>query len=242
VVSFHASGEDFAKLAAEYSQDPGSARLGGNLGFAPRGVMVPEFEAAAMRLKPGEISQPVETDFGFHIIQLIERRGNEFNSRHILLRSDFSEVDFSSAENFLDSLRLKILNDSIPFENAAKEFSDDEQTSGNGGFLFDKTGSARVSVEELDPVVFFTIDTMKVGEISRPLRYRTLEGKEAVRILFYKSRFRPHVINLEDDYQKVQMAALNEKKQKALDKWFDGAKQEVFIMIDEDYKHCKILE
>ena len=242
VIGFFATGEDFAALAAKYSNDPGSARSGGVLGFAPRGVMVPEYEAAAMRMSPGEISQPIESEYGFHIIQLIERRGNEFNSRHILIRPDFSSLDFKDAENFLDSLRNLIITDSIPFENAAKEFSDDERTSGNGGFIFDDNGSARVSVETLDPVVFFTIDTMEVGNITRPMRYRMEDGKEAVRILYHKSKYKPHQANLKDDYQKIQLAALNEKKQIALEQWFDNAKGDVFILIDESYKQCQILE
>jgi parvulin-like peptidyl-prolyl isomerase len=242
VVKFKGKGEDFAAMAREYSDDPGSARAGGDLGFASRGTMVPEFEAAAMRMKPGEISKPVETDFGYHLIQLIERRGNEFHARHILIRPDFSEVDFEEAEDFLDSLRTFILEDSLIFEKVAKEYSDDDETAGNGGFLIDASGSTRVSVEDLDPVVFFTIDTMKVGGISHPIRYRMRDGKEAVRILYYKDKMSPHQANLKEDYQKIQMAALNEKKQNVLNEWFDEAKKEVFIQIDDDYKKCKILE
>jgi parvulin-like peptidyl-prolyl isomerase len=242
IVKFNGKGEDFAALAREFSDDPGSARAGGDLGFASRGTMVPEFEAVAMRLKPGEISMPVETDFGYHLIQLIERRGNEFHARHILIRPNFSEVDFEEAENFLDSLRSLILNDSLIFENLAKEYSDDDETAGNGGFLLDATGSTRVSVEDLDPVVFFTIDTMEVGNISHPVRYRMRDGKEAVRILYYKDKMSPHQANLKEDYQKIQLAALNEKKQNVLTDWFDEAKKEVFIQIDDEYKKCRILE
>ncbi len=242
VVKFTANGDSFAAMAKEYSDDPGSARTGGELGWASRGTMVPEFEAAVFRLKPGEISMPVESDFGYHIIQLINRRGNEFNARHILIRPTYSEVDFEEAEAFLDSLRTLILDDSLVFEKAAKEYSDDKETGGNGGFLVDATGSSSVSVEELDPVIFFTIDTMEVGNISRPHRYRMKDGKEAVRILYYKKRTRPHQASIKEDYQKIQLAALNEKKQKALDEWFDSAKNEVFIQIDDDYKYCQILE
>jgi parvulin-like peptidyl-prolyl isomerase len=242
VVKFNGKGEDFAALARELSDDPGSARAGGDLGFASRGTMVPEFEAAAMRLKPGEISRPVETDFGYHLIQLIERRGNEFHARHILKRPGFTEVDFGEAEDFLDSLRTRILEDSLVFEKVAKEHSDDDETSGNGGFLIDASGSSQVSVEDLDPVVFFTVDTMKVGDISHPIRYRMRDGKEAVRILYYKDKIRPHQANLKEDYQKIQLAALNEKKQIALNEWFDDAKKEVFIQIDDEYKKCAILE
>ena len=242
VVSFHANGADFADLAKEYSEDPGSARLGGELGYARRGTMVPEFEAAAMRMKPGEISMPIETDFGFHLIQLLDRRGNEFNSRHILLRPDFSSLDFEQAENYLDSLRREILEDSLVFEKAAKEYSDDKETAGNGGFLVDANGSSLVSVEDLDPVIFFSIDTMDVGDISMPTRYRMRDGKEAVRILYYKSRIKPHRANFKDDYQKIQIAAINDKKSIAMEKWFGEAKNEVFIQIADDYQHCKILE
>jgi peptidyl-prolyl cis-trans isomerase SurA len=203
---------------------------------------VPEFAAAAMRMKPGEISKPIETDFGYHLIQLIERRGNEFHARHILIRPDFSEVDFEAAENYLDSLRTLILEDSLIFEKVAKEYSDDNETAGNGGFLIDASGSSKVSVEDLDPVIFFTIDTMEVGEISPPVRYRMRDGKEAVRILYYKEKVKPHQANLKEDYQKIQLAALNEKKQLALNRWFDEAKEEVFIQIDENYKKCKVLQ
>jgi hypothetical protein len=242
ITSFNADGEDFATLAREFSEDPGSARNGGELGYASRGTMVPEFEAAAMTMKPGEISAPIETDFGYHLIQLIDRRGNEFNSRHILIRPDFTAIDFEKAEDFLDSLKNHIIEDSLIFEKAAKEFSDDDETSGNGGFMIDASGSTRVSVEDLDPVVFFTIDTMEVGQISQPLRYRMKDGKEAVRILYYKDRVKPHKANLKEDYQKIQLATMNEKRQETMEKWFDKAKNDVFIQIADDYKYCEILE
>jgi parvulin-like peptidyl-prolyl isomerase len=242
ITSFSGDGQDFAVLAREYSEDPGSARNGGELGYSARGTMVPEFEAAAMTMKPDEISDPIETDFGFHIIQLIDRRGNEFNSRHILIRPDYSALDFKKAEDFLDSLKNHIINDSLIFEKAAKEFSDDDITAGNGGFLIDASGSTRVSVEDLDPVVFFTIDTMEVGQVSPPLRYRMQDGKEAVRILYYKDRVRPHKANLKEDYQKIQMATMNEKRTEVMDNWFDRAKNEVFIQIDDELNYCNILE
>jgi len=242
ITTFNGDGEDFATLAREFSEDPGSARNGGELGYASRGTMVPEFEAAAMTMKPGAISNPIETEFGYHLIQLIDRRGNEFNARHILIRPDFTAIDFEKAENFLDSIKNHIINDSLVFEKAAKEFSDDDETAGNGGFMIDQSGSTRVSVEDLDPVVFFTIDTMEVGGISQPLRYRMRDGKEAVRIIYYKDRVRPHRANLKEDYQKIQMATMNEKRQEVMEKWFSEAKDDVFIQIDDDYKYCKILE
>lgn len=234
------AGESFEELAKEYSQGP-SAKYGGNLGFARRGAMAPEYEAAAMSLNPGEISAPFETQFGIHITQLIERRGNEYNSRHIILTPKPSEADIQRTMDFLDSLKVKIQQDSITFQKAAKEYSEDQLTSGRGGFFSDNLGGTRVSVEDLDPVVFFTIDTMQVNTISKPITFRTDAGKEAVRILYYKSVIKPHLANLKDDWQKIQAAAVNQKKSEALDRWFNKAQGDVFISIDDEYDYCGIL-
>jgi len=234
------AGESFEEMAKEYSQGP-SAKYGGNLGFAQRGVMAPEYEAASLKLKPGEISSPFETQFGLHIVQLIERRGNEYNSRHILLQPKPSQEDIERTSNYLDSLRQQIESDSITFEKAAKEYSEDQATSGRGGFFSDNSGGTRVSVEDLDPVVFFTIDSMHVGSISKPVTFRTDDGKEAVRILYYKSKIQPHQANLKDDWQKIQAATLNEKKSRVLDKWFNKARGDVFISIDSEYEYCGIM-
>lgn len=234
------AGEDFKALAKEYSEGP-SAKYGGDLGWASRGMMVPSYEAVAFKLQPGEVSMPVETEFGMHIIQLIERRGNEYHSRHILLMPEPSEADIKRTEDYLDSLKQEIINEEISFAKAAKEYSEDQQSAGNGGFLTDKKGGTRISVENLDPVVFFTIDSMNVGEISQPIRYRTDEGKQAVRILFYKSRIRPHQANLKEDWQKIKTAAQEQKKMEVLNKWFEEAREEVFIKIDEDYEYCNII-
>ncbi len=235
-------GEDFETLAKEYSEEPGAKNSGGNIGFWKRGELAPEYEAAALRMKPGDISQPIETSFGFHVIQLIERRGNSFNSRHILLRPNSSLTDIAETEQYLDSLRNLIIFDSIGFAQAAKKYSTDLSTSGSGGFFIDATGTARISVEQLDPVVFFAIDTMKVGSISKPIRYRTDDGKEAVRILYYKEKLNPHVANLEEDYQKIYAATLNQKKNMALEKWFSDAREEVFIKVNDEYANCEILQ
>lgn len=233
-------GENFAELAKEYSEDPGSAAAGGELGFVSRGQFVPEFEAAAMKMQPGELSQPVESPFGFHLIQLIERRGNRYNSRHILLKPNSSELDVKYAQEFLDSLRTQILADSITFSKAAKEFSDDKETSASGGFFLSNSGSNRVPTEELDPVIFFTLDTMKVGAITEPITYRMDDGTPAVRILYYKDRTKPHRANLKDDYQKIYNAALQEKNRRALNDWFEDARQQVYVEIDPQYSHCSI--
>lgn len=236
------AGENFATLAKKYSTDPSVVANGGDMGFVGRGFMVPEFEAASFKLKPGEISMPVETKFGLHIIQLLERRGNEYHSRHILMSFSPSQEDLEKASRYLDSLRNLIVHDSITFEKAAKEYSDDTQTKAMGGFFTDPQGSIQVSVDDIDPVVFFRIDSMKVGDISEPIIYRTDEGKDAVRILFYKSRIGPHEASLKDDWYKIQAAALNEKKDRILKKWFNKARQDVFINIDAAYNSCGILD
>ena len=157
------AGENFNELAKKYSEDPSAQFNNGEMGYVGRGAMVPAYEATAFRIKVGEISQPFKSDFGFHILQLIDRRGNEYNSRHILISAVPSKADIVSAEKFLDSLRRKVVKDSIKFETAAKEFSDDQRTKGFGGFFADQDGGTKISIKDLDPVVYFTIDSMKEG-------------------------------------------------------------------------------
>ena len=235
------NGESFEILATLYSQDPGSAQNGGNLGFVGRGAFQPEFEAEVFRLKPGEISMPIETQFGYHIIQLIEKRGNLFNSRHILLQPDFSDEDVAKTIKFLDSLKEVAFSDSVTFEELAREYSDDKFTSSFGGYFTDAMGGENVLVEELDPVIFFTIDTMDVGDISVPFESRTDDGKLAYKLIYYKEKIPPHLGNLESDYQRFRTFSLNKKQNEELNEWFEDAKKEVFIKIDPEYDPCEIL-
>jgi peptidyl-prolyl cis-trans isomerase SurA len=236
------AGEDFNTLASKYSDDPSVVQNKGDMGWVGRGEMVPEFEAMAFKLKPNEISMPFESDFGFHILQLLERRGNEYHSRHILISPKPSKDDLNEASQFLDSIRTLVLADTMKFEAAAKTHSDDMATKGNGGYFVDQAGSQRVQIDELDPIVFFKVDSMKVGDISKPIVYRTDDQKDAVRILYYKSRIPPHLASLKEDYQRIQMATLNEKKNRILEKWFQKARQDVFINIDRNYDYCGILD
>ncbi len=236
-------GEDFSQIAKLYSQEPGAKTTGGNIGYFKRGQLAPEYEATALKLKKGEISKPVETDFGFHIIELLNRRGNEFNTRHILIRPSFTKKDMARTTDYLDSLRNIILGDSITFETAAKEYSDDMMTSSSGGYFLDpESGGTKISVEELEPNVFFTIDTMKIGSITKPMVFTKQDGSDAARILYYKDRVRPHQANLNLDYQRIKQAALNKKRGEVLDKWFSEAQGEVFVIIDDTYNNCQILK
>ena len=234
-------GEDFRVLAGRHSDGP-SAPRGGDLGDVERGQMVSEFEAAALKLKNDEISMPVETEFGFHIIQMVDRRGNIYNARHILIQPKYSEEDFKVAGDFLDSLRTAIESDSLEFQKAAKEFSDDKESGSNGGFIRDRSGANRISVSELDPTLFFTMDTMKVGTITDPMKFKMGDGSDAMRIIYFKSKLKPHQANLDLDYQKIYMAALNAKKQTQMSDWFKDAKLEVFIEIDPEFDKCNILQ
>ena len=235
-------GASFADMARLYSEDPGSAANGGELPFYKRGEVAPEFEATALTLEENEISQPVRSQFGFHVIQLQEKRGNTFKTRHILISPKPSNDDIEEAKQYLDSLRGQIVEDSISFDQAAKEYSDDQVTSSSGGFFLADDGSSKVSVESLDPNIFFTIDTMKVGTVSRPLRFQERDGSYAYRILFFKHKVRPHQANLKEDYQKIASAALNEKRARKLSDWFKEARGDVYINIDRAFDYCDLVK
>jgi len=236
-------GENFETLAKEYSEEPAAKSTGGNLGFQKSEDLDQTFVGAALKLKPGEISGVVETQFGMHIIQLIERRGSEFNSKHILIKPTTTKGDLKEATQFLDSIRTRILMDSIKFEVAAKKISDDKFTSSSGGmFVNQEDNNSRISVENLDPVVFFIIDTMEVGQISAPIPFRTQDGKDAARLILFKSKTDAHKANLNQDYQKIYSATQEEKKTKAVNDWFAKAKKEVYIEVKPEFESCKVLE
>ena len=237
------AGEDFAMLAQIYSEDLGSAKTGGDLGFAKRGAMVPEFEGAALALKPNEISGIVESQYGFHLIQLLEVRGAEYHARHILLRPDYNRgTDITAATSYLDSLRALIKVDTLTFAQAAKVNSEDKMTADGGGLIMDpNTGLARIPLDaSMDPALYFALDSMKVGDVSVPISYRTEDGRSAMRILWYKSKSEPHTANLRDDYEKLAQIVLSNKKNNALEEWFKKAAGDVFISVDDEFQNCQI--
>ncbi|NVJ86716.1 MAG: peptidylprolyl isomerase [Algoriphagus sp.] len=234
---------DFADLARRYSEDPGSAAQGGDLGFFGRGQLAPEYESTALGLRQGEISDPVETQFGFHMIQLLEIRGNTYNTRHILRIPKASEEDIMRTERYLDSLRTEIMDGDIEFAKAAKDYSDDRATSDNGGFFTDPgTSSNRLTLRTLeDPVLYFTIDSMDVGSITKPIRFEDPREGTKIRILYYQAKYPAHRANLNDDYEKMKAAALRKKEDELLGSWFVTAKEDVFIDIDPSYDRCNAL-
>ena len=236
-------GENIEDLAKLYSEDLGSGKRGGDLGFSKRGQMVAPFEAAALKLKPSMMSEVVESEFGFHLIQLLEIRGQEYHARHILLRPDYQKLDLTEPTKYLDSIRILIQRDSVKFDRAARDFSQDKTTQDAGGLLMDpNTRSYRIPFDgTMEPGLYFSIDSMKVGTISTPISYRTEDGRSAVRILYYKAKHPPHFANLKDDYQKIGGIALSRKKNDAIENWFLKAKDDVFIYIDDEYKSCNTL-
>ncbi|MEN8249034.1 MAG: peptidylprolyl isomerase [Bacteroidota bacterium] len=237
------NGADFGTMAELYSMDPGSARTGGELpGWYKRGQLAPEYEATIFKLKVGEISEPVETDFGIHIIQLLERRGNEFRTRHILITPNSSELDIEYTTNELDSIRDLVVVGEQNFEKLAKDNSDDKMSAPSGGFFLDNSGATKISVDQLDPTIYFTLDTMSVGDVTKPIPFRMQNGQEAVRIIYYKSKTNPHQASLEQDWQKIQDAALKEKQTKAELKWVKNSKGRVYIFIDDEFKRCGLFE
>lgn len=235
-------GEDFASLASAYSEDIGSAQQGGDLGFAKRGMMVPEFEGTALKLKVNEISEPIESEFGLHLIQLLETRGAEYHARHILLRPDYNRMDLSDPKRILDSLHTSIKTDSLKFEKVAKTWSEDKNTADAGGLIKDpQSGASRLPLDaSMDYNLYMMLDTMKVGTISAPMNYRTDDGKTAMRIVYYKSRIEPHTASLKDDFEKLTNIVLANKKTKAVDEWFKKAVSDVFIKVEPEYQGCKI--
>ncbi len=234
---------EFAVLAKEYSEDPGSGAQGGDLGFFRRGELAPEFEATALALRPGELSDPVETDFGIHLIQLLEIKGSTYNTRHILRIPKATQEDIDKAERYLDSLKTEIQAGRIEFANAAKEYSDDRATSDNGGFFTDPANnSSRLTLRTLeDPVLYFTLDSMKVGAITKPIQYEDPREGTKLRILYYKDKYPAHRANLSDDYEKLKAATLRRKEDDLLSKWFVTAKEDIFIDLDPLYDRCDVL-
>lgn len=230
------SGEDFSLLATLYSEDQGSATKGGELGFLSRGVLVPEFEATAFRLQDGEISDVIQTKFGFHLIQMISRRGEQINVRHILLKPSFSTITMNKAKAKLDSITNLIRLDSLSFEEAAYQFSQDDSKN-NGGLLINpQTGTSSFAIEEIEPSIYFALEKMEKNQISEPLVFTSIDQRKGYRILFLNERTVSHRANLKDDYDRIRLVAEQELKNKTSKEWVNNTISETYILIKEDYQ------
>jgi peptidyl-prolyl cis-trans isomerase SurA len=231
-------GESFNTLAILYSEDPGSARRGGELGFYGRGELFPEFEATAFGLMPGEVSEIIETQAGFHIIQMIERRGEQINVRHILIQPQISPLQLSKARSKLDSIRNLIINEEMTFAEAALKFSDDPGKINGGAMINPYTNTTRFRNDEIDQNLFFVVDRLEEGEISSPVPMMTEEGKQAFRIVKVTRRIDAHLASLEGDYDFIQQIALNKKKMEAVQAWMKRRIGNTFISINENFIDC----
>ena len=244
------NGEKFSTLARMYSEDPGSSRRGGELGMASKSIFWPAFSDAAMALKPGVISQIVETPDGFHIIEVIEKKGDMFNARHILMKPQYTTQDRDKAFKTLDSLRTEILNGAVTFKMAANFYSQDAPTKTNGGQMSDpNTGSSYFEIDQLKPEDYRAIKDLKEGEISEPVQSTDNDGREDqekdfvvgktnYKIIRVDKIIPAHTASFNDDFSQLQAEVKRAKQMAAVDEFLDKKIAETRIVIDPMFKDC----
>ncbi len=236
------NGEKFSTLARLYSQDPGSSRKGGELGMASKSIFWPAFSDAAMSLKPGVVSQIVETPDGFHIIEVIEKKGDMFNARHILLKPEYSSEDREKGFHVLDSLRTELANDAVTFELAARFYSEDPATRTNGGQMADpNTGSSYYEIDQLKPQDYAAIKNLKEGEISEPFESLDNEGRDGnlvYKIIKVDKIIPAHPASFSNDYTLLLQQAKQELQMKAIDDFIDSKIKDTYIVIDPIFGDC----
>ena len=240
----------FSSMARVWSQDKASATHGGELGFTGKGALVPEFAAVAFELNdPGKVSRIVETEYGFHIIQLLEKRGDRINVRHILMKPEPTPAELTATINKLDSIRNDILAAKFTFEEAAPYLSSDKDTRNNRGLMVNipndpyapgtqRTGTAQFEMEELPGEVAKAADKLEVGEISMPFTYINNKNREVVAMVKLKSRTMGHKANISDDYQALKSMVEDQKREEILNKWLKKKISETYIRIDPAWQNC----
>ena len=233
----------FATYARFYSEDPGTARRGGELGFMGKGELVPEYANVAFNLQdPNKVSKIVETEFGFHIIQLIEKRGDRINTRHILLKPKVEEKDLEAALVRLDSIADDIRNQKFTFDDAATYISQDKDTKNNHGLMANKnTGTARFEMQDLAQVsqeVAKMVENMNVGEISRAFTMINDKGKEVCAIVKLKSRINGHKATISEDYQRLKAIVMEKRSEDKLEKWIKEKQKHTYVRINEKCQKC----
>ncbi|MBR1678054.1 MAG: peptidylprolyl isomerase [Bacteroidales bacterium] len=240
------NGERFSTLARIYSEDPGSARKGGELGMASKSIFWPAFSDAAMALRPGVISQIVETPDGYHIIEVIEKKGDMFNARHILLKPQYTTEDRQKAFSRLDSLRTLIVDGEMKFELAARFFSEDPATRTNGGQMADPaTGSSYFEIDQLKPQDYVAIQNLSEGEISEPVESLDNEGYEngrsgntVYKIIRVDKIIPAHTATFENDYTELLNRVERQKQMAAIDKFLEQKVKDTYIVIDPMFRDC----
>ncbi len=234
-------GENFSTLAVLYSDDPGSAQKGGELGFVGRTDLVPEFATTAFDMDEDDpVSRVVETEFGYHILKLIERKGNQVNVRHILISPKTGQEEQRKAKEKLRNIRTQIIADSISFENAAELYSEDENTKNSGGTVMNpETGETKLEASDLDPMIRSDVENLDEGEISNVIRTRDERGKTVFKLFKLDQKTEKHTANLKQDYQRYKDITMNKKKEKIIRKWIENQLKHTYINIDPSYQNCE---
>jgi len=234
------NGEDFKMLATLYSDDPGSASKGGELGFVNRGDLVPEFERAAFRLKKGEISEVIESQFGYHIVQLIERRGEQINARHILIKTKVNATELRAAKLKMDSIANQTSAGALTFDEAVSKYSDDENKNNGGLLLNPNTMSTLHILDDMAPALRLVVESLAEGEVSAPSVIQTQDENKAYRILRLNKRVETHKANLVDDFSKIKEYSINTKKQEILEKWMSKTITKTYIRLSDALSECEL--
>jgi len=239
------NGESMSVIAALYSEDPGSAKNGGRYESVGRGQMVPEFEAVAFRLKQNEVSEIFETTYGYHFMQLVSRKGEFVDVRHVLMSAKISQLEVLKEKEKLDSIRELIVTNKINFTDAVRLYSNDKDTKQNGGLIINPaSNSTKWELEEIGQMdqnlVFMIENQMKVGDVSPVIQHVGADGKQAWRIVCLKSRTDPHKANLKDDYTKLLNMASYENQKKMVRDWINKKSKSTYIKIDDEFNSCKL--
>ncbi|OQY01783.1 MAG: hypothetical protein B6I20_07415 [Bacteroidetes bacterium 4572_117] len=232
-------GESFSTLAVLYSDDKSSAKNGGRLGFVNKSDLVKEFSSAAYSLEKDEVSEVIETEFGYHVIQLIEKRGTQIDARHILLIPKIAADAKHKAKQKLDSITKLIRLDSLDFGQAALKFSDDDTRKNEGLMINPYTGTSKFEIKQIEPKINYELKKLSVGQISAPFEAHNGKGKNVIKIIYKKSETKPHTINLKEDYQQIQDMAHADKKAKVIKAWVAKIQKVTYVKIPGDFNKCQ---
>lgn len=237
------AGKSFENLARLYSEDPGSKANGGRYEINKNEKQWdPDFKNAAFRLKDGQVSPVIKSKFGYHIIQMVSRNGDDAVIRHILRIPEVTQDEVDEAIGRLDTIRSKLITGNLSFGEAVERYSDDENSKFTAGLVMDQSGSTNVTIDALDKDIVKQLGSLKVGEYSKPIAFQDERGKKGVRMIYLQSKSEPHRENLRDDYNKVAIRALEEKKNAAIEKWFKTKLPTYFTMIDTEYQGCQSIK
>lgn len=237
------SGKSFENLARLYSEDPGSKANGGRYEINKNEKQWdPDFKSAAFRLKDGQVSPVIKSKFGYHIIQMVSRNGDDAVIRHILRIPEVTQEEIDQALSKMDTIRSKLIAGNMSFGEAVEKFSDDENSKFTAGLVMDQSGSTSVTIDALDKEIVKQLGSLKIGEYSKPISFQDERGKKGVRLIYLQNKTEPHRENLRDDYNKVAMRALEEKKNLAIEKWFQSRLPTYYTMIDAEYQSCPAIQ